>query len=61
MIEDINEVEEFETDDQQLYEHWKIEVDPDRLRYVLISFFQRRIRIRAVIEFSRLQKPDLSV
>ena len=42
MIEDINEIEEFETDDQQLYEHWKIEVDPGQAQVRIDKFLSER-------------------
>lgn len=42
MIEDINEVEEFETDDQQLYEHWKIEVDPGQTQVRIDKFLSEK-------------------
>ncbi|MBP8038388.1 MAG: RluA family pseudouridine synthase [Prevotella sp.] len=56
MIEDINEVEEFETDDQQLYEHWKIEVDPGQTQVRIDKFlseknpYQSRNRIQQAAE-----------
>ncbi len=56
MIEDINEVEEFETDDQQLYEHWKIEVDPGQTQIRIDKFlseknpYQSRNRIQQAAE-----------
>lgn len=56
MIEDVNEVEEFETDDQQLYEHWKIEVDPGQTQVRIDKFlseknpYQSRNRIQQAAE-----------
>lgn len=56
MIEDINEIEEFETDDQQLYEHWKIEVDPGQTQVRIDKFlseknpYQSRNRIQQAAE-----------
>ena len=56
MIEDINEVEEFETDDQQLYEHWKIGVDPGQTQVRIDKFlseknpYQSRNRIQQAAE-----------
>ena len=46
MIEDINEIEEFETDDQQLYEHWKIEVDPGQTQVRIDKFLSENYRIK---------------
>jgi 23S rRNA pseudouridine1911/1915/1917 synthase len=56
MIEDINEIEEFDTDDQQLYEHWKIEVDPGQTQVRIDKFlseknpYQSRNRIQQAAE-----------
>ena len=67
MIEDINEVEEFETDDQQLYEHWKIEVDPGQTQVRIDKFlseknpYQSRNRIQQAAESGFIRVNGISV
>ena len=67
MIEDINEIEEFETDDQQLYEHWKIEVDPGQAQVRIDKFlseknpYQSRNRIQQAAESGFIRVNGISV
>jgi 23S rRNA pseudouridine1911/1915/1917 synthase len=67
MIEDINEIEEFETDDQQLYEHWKIEVDPGQTQVRIDKFLseknphQSRNRIQQAAEAGFIQVNGMPV
>jgi len=67
MIEDINEIEEFETDDQQLYEHWKIEVDPGQTQVRIDKFlseknpYQSRNRIQQAAEAGFIQVNGMPV